>query len=268
MRGNWGLRLTTSMKLSKKYWGIQQDIISGSVSFKRLSAKRLFPIRTWKRWLMPLGLVFAIACNSEMKSSNAVSDSTAIPMTNPSVVPPASPPANYKHERVTVNGLTISYIIGGAGPPLVLVHGFGENWYVWNRLLPGLSRHFTVIVPELRGISESDRPAGGYDKKTMAKDIHELVKKLGYPSINLVGHDIGLMVAYAYASQFGREVKKVALLDAMLPGIEPVWQHVSTTAWHFGFFSRPIAGDLVTGKEGAFLRDFWPQQFGKNKGPF
>jgi pimeloyl-ACP methyl ester carboxylesterase len=138
---------------------------------------------------------------------------------------------------------------------------------MWNRLLPELSKHFTVIAPDLRGVGESDKPAGGYDKKTMATDIHELVKSLGYKNINLVGHDIGLMVAYAYTAQFPGEVKKLALLDALLPGIEPVWKQISTTVWHFGFFARPVAGDLVAGQEGEFLNDFWPQ-VGHVKDPF
>jgi hypothetical protein len=107
-------------------------------------------------------------------------------------------------------------------------------------------------------MGESDKPDSGYDKKTMAVDIHELVKKLGYKSIDLAGHDIGLMVAYAYAAQFGAEVKKLALMDALLPGVEPVWSDFSGKAWWFGFFARPVSGYLVQGKEGAFLTDFWP----------
>lgn len=171
---------------------------------------------------------------------------------------PAVPPANFTHQTATVNGVKIHYVIGGKGDPLMLVHGFGQNWFMWNRLLPELSKHFTVIAPDLRGIGESEKPAGGYDKKTMATDIHELSKKLGYKSINLAGHDIGLMVAYAYAAQYPDEVRKVALLDALLPGVEPVWHQVYTTAWHFGFFARPVAGDLVAGQEREFLTDFWP----------
>jgi alpha-beta hydrolase superfamily lysophospholipase len=89
----------------------------------------------------------------------------------------ANPPANFKHAVANVNGVNIHYVIGGKGEPLVLVHGFGQNWYMWNRLLPELSKHFTVIAPDLRGVGESDKPASGYDKKTMATDIHELVKK-------------------------------------------------------------------------------------------
>jgi pimeloyl-ACP methyl ester carboxylesterase len=177
---------------------------------------------------------------------------------------PAAPPANFQHQVANVNGVNIHYVIGGSGEPLVLVHGFGQNWYMWNRLLPELSKHFTVIAPDLRGVGESDKPVGGYDKKTMATDIHELVKHLGYKSIKLAGHDIGLMVAYAYAAQYGSEVKKVALLDALLPGVDPVWADLSGKLWWFGFFARPIAGDLVNGKAREFLTDFWPVVGHKN----
>jgi pimeloyl-ACP methyl ester carboxylesterase len=186
------------------------------------------------------------------------------------ILPPAAPPANFKHQMAFVNGVNIHYVIGGAGDPLVLVHGFGQNWYMWNRLLPELSKHFTVVAPDLRGVGESDKPAGGYDKKTMATDIHELVKKLGFNNINLAGHDIGLMVAYAYAAQYRNEVKKVALMDALLPGVDPVWSDFSGKAWWFGFFARPVAGDLVSGKAGEFLTDFWtvvghPETFTKEE---
>jgi pimeloyl-ACP methyl ester carboxylesterase len=170
----------------------------------------------------------------------------------------ANPPANFKHAVENVNGVNIHYVIGGKGEPLVLVHGFGQNWYMWNRLLPELSKHFTVIAPDLRGVGESDKPASGYDKKTMATDIHELVKKLGYEKINLAGHDIGLMVAYAYAAQYPNDVKKLALMDALLPGIEPVWSQVSASAWWFGFFGWSASGDIVAGKEKEFLTNFWP----------
>lgn len=129
---------------------------------------------------------------------------------------------------------------------------------MWNRLLPELSKHFTVIAPDMRGVGESGKTKGGYDKKNMAVDMHELMKKLGYKNINLAGHDIGLMVAYAYAAQFPTEVKKMALMDALLPGIEPVWSQVKAQAWWFGFFAQPHAGELVSGKVGLFFTDFWP----------
>jgi len=177
---------------------------------------------------------------------------------NAFAVVPANPPANFKHHYALVNGVKLHYVMGGKGEPLLLIHGFGQNWYMWNRLLPELSKHFTVIAPDMRGIGESGKPATGYDKKNMAVDMHELMKKLGYQHVNVAGHDIGLMVAYAYAAQFPDEVKKLALLDALLPGIEPVWSQVKAQAWWFGFFAQPHAGELVSGKVGLFFTDFWP----------
>ncbi|GAA4312082.1 alpha/beta hydrolase [Mucilaginibacter gynuensis] len=179
-------------------------------------------------------------------------------------VKPATPPAGFKDQYAVVNNVKIHYVIGGKGEPLLLVHGFGQNWYMWNRLLPELSKHFTVIAPDLRGVGESGKPAGGYGKKNMAVDMHELMKKLGYQHINLAGHDIGLMVAYAYAAQFPTEVKKLALMDALLPGIEPVWSQVKSQAWWFGFFAQPHSGELVSGKVGLFFTDFWPTVGFKN----
>jgi pimeloyl-ACP methyl ester carboxylesterase len=216
-------------------------------------------------------LLLAMAgCNDRSKTAAVVTDTTAAAKATDSLSQPASPPANFKHQMAFVNGVNIHYVIGGTGEPLVLVHGFGQNWYMWNRLLPELSRYFTVVAPDLRGLGESDKPVGGYDKKTMAADVHELVKKLGFNSINLAGHDIGLMVAYAYAAQYPNEVKKLALMDALLPGVEPVWSDFSGKAWWFGFFARPVAGDLVSGKAGEFLSDFWtvvghPESFTKEE---
>ncbi|OXB03742.1 alpha/beta fold hydrolase [Flavobacterium pectinovorum] len=211
-------------------------------------------------------LMVLISCNKKTEETT-VTETTPATSSETAQAAPANPPANFKHAYEEVNGVKIHYVIGGKGDPLVLVHGFGQNWYMWNRLLPELSKHFTVIAPDLRGVGESDKPEGGYDKKNMAKDIHELVKKLGYNNINLAGHDIGLMVAYAYAAQYGSEVKKLALMDALLPGIEPVWSQVSASAWWFGFFAWPASGDIVKGKEKEFLTNFWPM-VGHVKDPF
>ena len=173
-------------------------------------------------------------------------------------VKPAPPPAGFVNKYATVDGIKIHYVTGGKGEPLLLIHGFGQNWFMWNRLLPELSKHFTIVAPDLTGLGESDKPDGGYDKKTLAAHLHGLITQLGYKNINLVGHDIGLMVAYAYAAQFGDEIKKVALLDALLPGVEPVWSDVRSKAWWFGFFGWPASANIVAGKEKEFLTGFWP----------
>lgn len=160
--------------------------------------------------------------------------------------------------------MRIHYLRSGTGKtPLVLVHGFGDDARMWIPLFGAFGRDFTIIAPDLRGLGESSRPATGYDKKTAAADIHELVKSLGLGKIDLVGHDIGLMVAYAYAAQFPNEVAKLALLEAPIPGVGPNWDAIysNPVLWHFHFVKSPIALDLVKGRERIFLEHFW-QSFG------
>ena len=112
-------------------------------------------------------LVTLLSCNKKAEETTPATE-TKPAETETAQVTPANPPENFKHATATVNGIKIHYVIGGKGDPLVLVHGFGQNWYMWNRLLPELSKHFTVIAPDLRGVGESDKPEGGYDKKNMA----------------------------------------------------------------------------------------------------
>lgn len=216
-------------------------------------------------WLVIL-LIFISACNDQQMVAEKTPGTNAVVM-SASNTEPAKPPTNFRHANASVNGLNIHYVIGGTGEPLVLLHGFGQNWYMWNRLLPELSKHFLVIAPDLPGVGESGKPDSGYDKKTMAQYIHGLVKQLNLNSIKLAGHDIGLMVAYAYAVQFPNEVKKLALMDALLPGVEPVWSQVKASAWWFGFFGWQASGELVAGREKLFLTNFWPQ-VGHVKDPF
>jgi pimeloyl-ACP methyl ester carboxylesterase len=171
---------------------------------------------------------------------------------------PAAPPKGFISTSAWINGVKIHYVRGGKGKALVLLHGFGQNWYAWNRLLPELSKHFNVIVPDLRGIGESGRPQAGYDKLTMAKDIHALTQHLGFKKIHLAGHDIGEMVAYSYACAFPSEVEKLALLDTPLPGIEPVWSGSKAFSWWWGFNAWPGSAKIIKDREGMFLMDFWP----------
>lgn len=213
-------------------------------------------------FLLVFGSIGCQTSSGKLPASTTTDSTTAAEK-----IAPANPPANFKHATAKVNGVDVHYVIGGTGEPLVLIHGFGQNWYMWNRLLPEFSKHFTVIAPDLPGLGESGKPDSGYDKKTLAAYIHGVVKQLGYDHINLAGHDIGLMVAYAYAAQFGSEVKKLALMDALLPGVEPVWSQVKGSAWWFGFFAFPHSGELVAGQERLFLTNFWPV-VGAVKDPF
>ena len=166
-------------------------------------------------------------------------------------------PAGFTEKSAVVNGVRINYKIGGQGPVVVLLHGYAETSHMWLPLMPLLAKSHTVVAPDLRGAGDSERPQGGYDKKTMAKDIRELVHQLGYQQVSLVGHDIGLMVAYAYAAQYPGEVSKVVLMDAFLPGVgdwKSVW--LMRDLWHFHFYGEtPLA--LVKGRERTYFEHFW-----------
>ena len=166
-------------------------------------------------------------------------------------------PAGFTEKSALVNGIRIKYKIGGQGPVVVLLHGYTETSHMWLPLMPQLAKSHTVIAPDLRGAGNSERPQSGYDKMTMAKDIRELVHQLGYQQVSLVGHDIGLMVAYAYAAQYPAEVSKVVLMDAFLPGVgdwKSVW--LMRDLWHFHFYGEtPLA--LVKGRERTYFEHFW-----------
>jgi pimeloyl-ACP methyl ester carboxylesterase len=167
-------------------------------------------------------------------------------------------PEGFAEKDATVNGVRIHYKIGGSGPAVVLLHGYAQTSHMWNPLMPLLATSHTVIAPDLRGIGGSERTSGGYDKKTMAKDVHELVHQLGVKQpVAVVGHDIGLMVAYAYAAQYPNEVSKVILMDAFLPGVGD-WKNVwlMRDMWHFHFYGEtPLA--LVKGRERTYFEHFW-----------
>lgn len=163
----------------------------------------------------------------------------------------------FKEQYVEVNGVKLHVLIGGHGSPVVLLHGYAETSHMWLPLIPLLATHHTVIAPDLRGAGDSSKPESGYDKKNLAVDIHELVKSLGFDRVDIVGHDIGLMVAYAYAAQFPQETKRLVLMDAFLPGIsnwKDVW--LMRDLWHFHFYgTTPIA--LVKGRERVYFEHFW-----------
>jgi pimeloyl-ACP methyl ester carboxylesterase len=169
----------------------------------------------------------------------------------------AQTPAGYSGRVSRVNDVNLHYLIGGKGNAVVLIHGYAETGHMWHPVLAGLARSHTVIVPDLRGAGDSDKPATGYDKKTMAQDIHALVKSLDFDRAAVVGHDIGLMVAYAYASQYPGETERVVLMDAFLPGIgdwKDMW--LMRDLWHFHFYGDvPLA--LVAGRECIYLKHFW-----------
>jgi pimeloyl-ACP methyl ester carboxylesterase len=157
----------------------------------------------------------------------------------------------FSHNTASVNGIQLHYVIGGQGDPVVLLHGWPETWYAWHRVMPALAKNYTVIAPDLRGLGDSSKPVTGYDGKTLAEDIHQLVTQLGFKTISLVGHDIGTQVAYSYAAAHPTEVKRLAVMELTIPGFVPAGR---MPLWWVIFHQTPdVPEALVQGKEMEYL---------------
>ena len=154
-------------------------------------------------------------------------------------------------------GAKLHYLEAGKGELVLLLHGYAQTSHMWRPLIPLLARTHRIVAPDLRGFGASSKPEQGYDKTTMAEDVHALAVSLGHRRARVVGHDIGLMVAYAYAAQHPAEVERIVLMDAFLPGVgdwETVW--LLRDLWHFHFYGKtPLA--LVEGRERIYLEHFW-----------
>ena len=184
----------------------------------------------------PLGLLLlaALAGTARAQDANTISSRTA-----------------------QVDGVTLHYLIAGHGPALILLHGYTQTSHMWRPIIPQFADKFTVIAPDLPGIGDSSIPKDGLDMKTAAIRIHALAKSLHVDKARVVGHDIGLMVAYAYAAQFPAETEKLAVMDAFLPGV-PGWEDVYNNPgiWHFRF-NGPTPEALVRGRERIYFDYFW-----------
>ncbi|HEV2948522.1 MAG TPA: alpha/beta fold hydrolase [Gemmataceae bacterium] len=166
-------------------------------------------------------------------------------------------PANFQTQEIQTDGATIHVRVGGEGPAVVLLHGFGDTGDMWAPMAAELARDHRVVVPDLRGMGLSSHPAGGYDKKTQAADIRSVLSQLGIDHAAIVGHDIGATVAYAYAARYPDKTDRLVVMDAPVPGIPP-WDEIvrSPALWHFSF-GGPDAERLVAGRERIYLDRFW-----------
>jgi pimeloyl-ACP methyl ester carboxylesterase len=166
----------------------------------------------------------------------------------------------FEQRFAEVNGIQMHYLIAGDGrKPVLLIHGFPGDWRNWKLIMGKLvNQGYTAVVPDFRGAGKSSAPSSGYDKKTMAQDMHALMRSLGFKETAIVGHDIGTNIAYLYAAQFPGEVKKLVLMDSFLPGI-PGWEQGydgRPGKWHFRFFGD-TALQLVKGRERTYVDMFW-----------
>jgi pimeloyl-ACP methyl ester carboxylesterase len=178
-------------------------------------------------------------------------------------------PNTFRTQSIQTNGVTLHVRVGGHRAPVVLLHGYGETGDMWAPLAAELVRDHTVVVPDLRGMGLSSHPEGGYDKKTQGQDIAGLLDALEIERADLVTHDIGNMVGYAFAAQYPARVTSFVIMDAPLPGVGP-WEEIlkSPLLWHFRF-GGPDMERLVAGRERIYLDRFWnefsadPKSFGE-----
>src|SRR6476660_1030293 len=166
-------------------------------------------------------------------------------------------PPGFRTQDIKTDGATIHVRVGGQGPAVVLLHGFGDTGDMWALMAAELAHDHRVVVPDLRGMGLSSHPAGGYDKKTQAADIRSVLTQLGIDHAAIVGHDIGATVAYAYAARYPDKTDRLVVMDAPVPGIPP-WDEIvrSPALWHFSF-GGPDAERLVAGRERIYLDRFW-----------
>jgi len=168
----------------------------------------------------------------------------------------------FADRKATVNGFRMNYMIGGDGPAVVLIHGHLTSWWEWHLVMPELAKTHTVIAVDTRGIGDSDKPVEGYDKATLASDIHELVKQLKFAQVDVVGHDLGVMVAYAFAANYRDVTRRLVVVDGVLPGVPP-WDELihRDRSWHFAFYKVPDVSEmLVSGHIRDYVAWFWNNQ--------
>jgi pimeloyl-ACP methyl ester carboxylesterase len=182
---------------------------------------------------------------------------TALCVAAPAIAQVAPFPADFKTQEVATNGTTLHVRVGGHGPAVLLLHGYGETGDMWAPLAAALEKDHTVIVPDLRGMGLSDHPTNGFDKMTQGRDMQGVLAKLGVDKFDLVTHDIGNMVGFALATQVPDRVTHFVLIDAPVPGVGP-WEEIlkNPLLWHFRF-GGPDMERLVAGRERIYLDRFW-----------
>ncbi len=163
--------------------------------------------------------------------------------------------ARFREGMAEVNGTRLHYVSGGQGSPLILLHGFPETWLAWRKVMPALAEHHTVVAVDLRGSGDSALEETGYDKETMAEDVYQLVRNLGLADVNLVGSDLGGMVAYAYARLHRDQVRRLVVVETRIPGFG--LEESFDESYHFLFHMVPeLPERLIEGREDYYLTRF------------
>ncbi len=205
-------------------------------------------------------LVVALSALALVGVSPAAASENAAARAGQSSAAP-KPPIGFSSRFADVNGIRMHYVRGGKGDPVVLLHGFPQSWYEWKDMLKPLAERHTVIAVDLRGTGQTSAPRTGYDKRTMADDVYDLLRGLDLErGVRIVGHDIGLQVAYAYASAHRAEVRQMAVLEAPIPDEGqyrfPALAPSGPSQWHFGAFQEKWFERMVLGNQELFVRSF------------
>jgi pimeloyl-ACP methyl ester carboxylesterase len=173
--------------------------------------------------------------------------------------PPTTVPPGFESATTPIGDVALHHVRGGGGPALLLVHGFPQDWYEWRAVMPRLAATSTVVAVDLRGVGGSDAPAGGYDAATLADDLHGLVTALDLGPVDVVGHDIGGWVAYAYARLHPAATSSAMVIETLLPGVEPFAEpHLDVALWHGEFHMVPdLPEALVADRQAVYFRYFF-----------
>jgi len=220
------------------------------VTFTRKNNVKSLYLKSFLTFIICCFVVFLGIISSATAVQNVISDTSEKKI-------------NYTHYKTSVNGIQLHYVMGGKGEgdPIILLHGWPQTWYEWRHIIPQLiANNYTVIAPDMRGLGDSEKPQTGYDTKTVAEDIYQLVKKLGYNKIYLVAHDWGGPVAYSYAAAHPQDILKMVILDTILPGFgaEEAANFSPNGLWHLSFHSvRDLPEKLIEGKEDTYLNWFY-----------
>ncbi|MEV6904796.1 alpha/beta hydrolase [Amycolatopsis sp. NPDC051372] len=219
--------------------------------------------------------LLVIFANSSSAARSENDEHVSATAQSPSAYPQSQLPAGFQSEFAEVNGFRMHYVRGGKGSPLVMIHGFPEEWSEWRQQMVPLSKNHTVIAVDMRGAGESEVTKSGYDTAQLARDVHELLKQLGLnKGVQVIAHDLGEWVAYAYGAQFRSEVRSMAVMEATIP--DESWYKypvlnadpAQPAAWHFGFFQLPLAEKLIAGKERDLVHDLMLEYVAGDKSPF
>lgn len=204
------------------------------------------------RWrIRHIGASFVLGAALLALQSSSAAEATEMPVRATQSI--------YVHHRIDLVGVRLHYVVAGSGAPVLLLHGFPENWATWDRIMPRLAGRYTLVAPDLPGMGDSGRRASGYDDATVADLIAQLVMQLGYQQVRVIGHDVGSHVAYALARRHSDLVSQLVLLDAIIPGIPPYDELTrNPRLWFWNFIQvQDLPEAMIGGRERVFLSWFY-----------